>query len=113
MNFQLIELDIQADSNIACPYCKQEIINWSEEQYVQPCEHTLFVAFDLGFEYVSNVYESTMKRSVDEVHANDIQLNLYDELKQADYKDYVVYKSDLGAAGMYRYIGISKTTLES
>ena len=112
MNFQLIELNIQADSNIACPHCQQNIIDWSEEQYVQPCLHTLFVAFDLGFEYVSDAYEATMLRSVDEIHAHDDQINLMEDLKQARYPDYVVYKSDLGAAGMYRYIGISAKALE-
>ena len=112
MSFQLIKLDIQADSNIACPHCQHNIINWAEEQYVQPCPHTLFVAFDLGFEYISDAYESTMQRSVDDVHAHDIQINILEDLKQATYLDYVVYQSDLGAADMSRYIGISATAID-
>ena len=80
MSFQLIKLDIQADSNIACPHCQHNIINWAEEQYVQPCPHTLFVAFDLGFEYISDAYESTMQRSVDDVHAHDIQINILEKV---------------------------------
>ena len=53
MTYQLIQLSIHATDNISCPHCQQDVINWAEEQYVQPCEHTLFIAMDVGFEYFS------------------------------------------------------------
>ena len=62
MLYQLVELDIQATDNIACPHCHQDIINWQEEQYVQPCEHTLFIAMDIGFEYITDEFEQTMRK---------------------------------------------------
>ena len=54
-----------------------------------------------------------MQRSVDDVHAHDIQINILEDLKQATYSDYVVYQSDLGAADMSRYIGISATAIDA
>ncbi len=39
MSYQLVELK-DATANILCPICKLAVIDWSQEQYVQPCEHT-------------------------------------------------------------------------
>lgn len=107
MPYQLIELDIQAADNIACPHCQQNIIDWTEEQYVQPCEHTLFIAMDIGFEYMTDEFEHSMPRSVDDLHANDDQVNMFDEITASTYSDYLILKSDLGAAGYSRYIGLT------
>lgn len=106
MPYQLVELDIQATDNIACPHCQQQIINWQEEQYIQPCEHTLFIGMDIGFEYMSDEFEQSMPRSVDELHANDDIVNIFEEIAASSYPDYLILKSDLGAAGYFRYIGI-------
>ncbi len=70
MPYQLIELNTPATENLLCPHCQHAVIDWAEEQYIQPCEHTLFVAMDLGFEYASDVFEQSMPRSVDEIHAH-------------------------------------------
>ena len=107
MPYQLVELDIQATDNIACPYCHQEIINWQEEQYVQPCEHTLFIAMDIGFEYITDEFEQTMRKTVDELHANDDIVNMFEEITTSTYPNYLILKSDLGAAGCSRYIGLT------
>ena len=107
MPYQLIQLDIQATDNIACPHCQQNIIDWTEEQYVQPCEHTLFIAMDIGFEYMTDEFEHSMPRSVDDLHANDDQVNMFDEITASTYSDYLILKSDLGAAGYSRYIGLT------
>ena len=53
MSYQLVELE-NASANILCPICKLSVIDWTQEQYVQPCEHTLFIAMDLGFEFVAD-----------------------------------------------------------
>lgn len=105
MNFKMVELDLTAEQNVTCPICQHAVIDWLQEQYVQPCEHTLFIAFDLGFEYVSDPYEATLARSVDEIHAHDDQINLLEDLKQSSLTDYVIHRSAFGMPGMYRYIG--------
>lgn len=111
MSFQLVEIE-NAQENVTCPYCQSNIIDWTEEQYIQPCAHTLFIAMDLGFEYISDVYEATMLRSVDDIHFHDDQsINIFQEISQSSYADYLIYKTDLGVAGMYRYIGISPQLL--
>ncbi|MCO8041751.1 hypothetical protein OC498_02410 [Acinetobacter bohemicus] len=107
MSYQLIQLDIAATDNIACPHCQQKIINWQEEQYIQPCEHTLFIAMDIGFEYITDEFEQTMLRSVDDLHANDDLVNMFAEISVSRYPDYLILKSDLGIQGYSRYIGIA------
>ncbi|CAM4266237.1 hypothetical protein [Acinetobacter pragensis] len=105
MAYQLIQLSIQATDNIQCPHCQQHVINWAEEQYVQPCEHTLFIAMDIGFEYITDEFEQTMRRTVDDLHANDDQVSVIAELKAAQYPEFKIYQSDLGIEGYSRYIG--------
>ena len=83
------------------------MINWAEELYVQPCVHTLFIAMDIGFEYITDEFEQTMLRSVDDLHAHDDQVNMFAEITQSSYADYLVYQSDLGIAGYSRYIGFT------
>ncbi|MDM1247508.1 hypothetical protein ACFODO_22880 [Acinetobacter sichuanensis] len=111
MTFQLIDVN-NSGQNVTCPHCQHAVLDWSQEQYIQPCEHTLFIAMDLGFEFISDAFEQTMPRSVDEIHAHDEQgLHILNELTQATFKDYQIYKMDLGVEGLYRYIGFSQVAL--
>ena len=107
MSYQLIELNIQATDNIQCPHCQQHVINWAEEQYIQPCEHVLFIAMDIGFEYITDEFEHTMLRSVDDLHAHDDQVNMFAEIVKSTYPDYLIFKSDLGIEGYFRYVGFT------
>lgn len=111
MTFQLIDVN-NSGQNVTCPHCQHAVLDWSQEQYIQPCEHTLFIAMDLGFEFISDAFEQTMPRSVDEIHAHDEQgLHILNELTQATFKDYQIYKMDLGVEGLYRYIGFNQVAL--
>ncbi|KQQ77124.1 hypothetical protein [Acinetobacter sp. Leaf130] len=105
MLYQLIELN-DASTNIECPFCKQAIIDWAQEQYVQPCEHTLFIAMDLGFEFVADRFEECMNQSVDELH-EDPNMNIFEALTTTPYENLIVLKSDLGVEGLFRYVGVS------
>ena len=59
MSYQLINtLPIQLKI-LSCPYCQQAVLDWEQEQYIQPCDHTLFIAMDLGFEYIADRFEET------------------------------------------------------
>lgn len=107
MAYQLIQLEHQATDSIQCPHCGHWVINWQEEQYVQPCEHTLFIAMDIGFEYITDEFEATMAHSVDELHANDDQMNMFDAIKAANYPQFLVLQADLGLQGYSRYLGFS------
>lgn len=106
MPFQLIQLE-NSQQNVNCPCCQQAVIDWSQEQYVQPCAHTLFIAMDLGFEYISDEFEATMSRTVDEIHADDENSNVVEEIGKSTWVDFVVYQADLGVQGLSRYIGFS------
>ena len=105
MSYQLINV-IDATQNIACPYCHQAVLDWEQEQYVQPCEHTLFMAMDLGFEFIADRFEEVLAQSVDEIH-DDPSMNIYKTITQANYPNLQIYKADLGVEGMFRYVGFS------
>ena len=105
MSYQLVELQ-NAAVNILCPICKLAVIDWTQEQYVQPCEHTLFIAMDLGFEFVADRFEECMTQNVDELHENP-DMNIFESITTTPYKNLTILKADLGVDGLYRYVGIS------
>ena len=105
MHYQLIELN-DASANIECPLCKHAIIDWAQEHYLQPCEHTLFIAMDLGFEFIADRFEECMNQNVDELH-EDPNMNVFEALTTSDYENLTILKSDLGVENLFRYVGIS------
>ncbi|OTG82496.1 hypothetical protein B9T31_14455 [Acinetobacter sp. ANC 4558] len=107
MTYQFIQLDVKATDNIACPHCGQDVVDWSDEQYIQPCEHVLFIAMDIGFEYMTDIFEQTMARGVDDLHANDDTVLMLEEIKAATYPEFIITASDLGIQGYSRYIGFA------
>jgi hypothetical protein len=106
MAYSLIEI-ANPQENIQCPHCQQSVIDWSEEQYIQPCEHTLFIAMDLGFEFISDEFESTMLRTVDEIHADDENSDVFTEISQSKLENFLIFKSALGVENLNRYIGFT------
>lgn len=108
MAYQWTVLSQPATASIACPHCQQWVIDWEQEQYIQPCEHTLFIAMDLGFEYIADEFEQSMSRTVDEIHAHDDQLDMRKEITETQYPEYLIYQTDLGAQGLSRYLGFTQ-----
>jgi len=105
MSYQLINIT-DSTQNIVCPYCQQAVLDWEQEQYIQPCDHTLFIAMDLGFEYIADRFEETLSQSVDEIH-EDANMNIFSSISKSTYEDVIILKSDLGVEGMFRYIGLN------
>ena len=105
MAFQLITLE-NSQENVTCPHCQHAVIDWNEEQYLQPCEHTLFIAMDLGFEFVSDRFEEQMSRSVDQIH-DDEAANVFQEILNVEFNDAILVRSELGVENMYRYTGFA------
>lgn len=106
MSYQLINI-VDATQNIQCPFCQHAVLDWQQEQYIQPCEHTLFMAMDLGFEFIADRFEEVLPQSVDEIH-EDPNMNIFASVSQAHYADMHIYKADLGVEGLFRYVGFSK-----
>lgn len=93
-----------ATAHVTCPICQSCVINWSEEQYIQPCQHTVFIALDLGFEFVADSFEATLAHSVDDIHQHE--LNVLDEIKKStQLSELTIYQMPLGALDYSRYIG--------
>ncbi|MCH7382998.1 hypothetical protein MMP71_03960 [Acinetobacter dispersus] len=106
MSYQLINI-VDATENIVCPFCQHAVLDWDQEQYIQPCEHTLFMAMDLGFEFIADRFEEVLPQSVDEIH-EDPNMNIFASVTQAHYADMHIYKADLGVEGLFRYVGFSQ-----
>ncbi|MEN5171602.1 hypothetical protein ABE427_02545 [Acinetobacter higginsii] len=106
MSYQLINI-VDATQNIVCPFCQHAVLDWDQEQYIQPCEHTLFMAMDLGFEFIADRFEEVLPLSVDEIH-EDPNMNIFASVTQAHYADMHIYKADLGVEGLFRYVGFSQ-----
>lgn len=106
MSYQLIHI-ADATQNITCPFCQQAVLDWEQEQYIQPCEHTLFMAMDLGFEFIADRFDEVLSQSVDEIH-EDPNMNIFATVSQANYPEMQIFKADLGVEGMFRYVGFSQ-----
>ena len=66
-----------------------------------------------GLEYISDAFEATMQRSVDEIHAHDDQgLNIFNELSESSYPHYLIYKISLGVVGDQDFIVILDLALK-
>ena len=94
-----------AHADVACPYCQVIVLDWIKEQYIQPCQHTQFIALDFGFEYILDDFEALLPNSVDTIHQQE--LNIWDNLKDA-LTDLKVYKMPLGVLDYNRYIGFKE-----
>ncbi|MBJ9955766.1 hypothetical protein [Acinetobacter courvalinii] len=106
MSYQLIHI-ADATQNITCPFCQHAVLDWEQEQYIQPCEHTLFMAMDLGFEFIADRFDEVLSQSVDEIH-EDPNMNIFATVSQANYPEMQIFKADLGVEGMFRYVGFSQ-----
>ncbi|ENX05856.1 hypothetical protein [Acinetobacter courvalinii] len=106
MSYQLIHI-ADATQNITCPFCQHAVLDWEQEQYIQPCEHTLFMAMDLGFEFIADRFDEVLLQSVDEIH-EDPNMNIFATVSQANYPEMQIFKADLGVEGLFRYVGFSQ-----
>ena len=94
-----------ATASINCPVCEHTVLDWAQEQYIQPCQHTQFIALDLGFEYILDDFEDCLPNQVDVIH--DQELSVWDNLKDV-IQDLEVYQMPIGVLEYNRYIGFKK-----
>lgn len=98
---QRFELNRFYDHSLFCPFCGQKVLDHEagrdgrSEDIVRPCEHTLFVAHDEGFEYRSPRFDAD--RKIEDVEYEDPefpnvgldaltdQVTIQDSLKIAAY----------------------------
>jgi hypothetical protein len=48
--------EISTNENLECPYCKKVLLDTTEIEPFQTCQHTIFVCTDNGFEYIHPNY---------------------------------------------------------
>ncbi|MBF7687239.1 hypothetical protein [Acinetobacter rathckeae] len=105
MSYTIIDLEQQTQPDLLCPSCQHCVLDWSKTQYIQPCEHTAFIALDLGFEYVADDFEQTLAVSVDDIHAQE--LNVWQHIQGSSLACLTIYKMSLGVADYKRYVGFT------
>lgn len=106
MNDQIYVIN-EPQKNWQCPFCGHPVIDWTQEQYQQPCEHTLFIAMDLGFEFIADRFESYLKQDVDTLH-EDTNSKIFEAISDAEYPHEVtILKGELGVLNLFRYVGCS------
>ena len=70
---QPITIEVKHEDQICCPICSQVVIDPNRDQgeeYFQVCEHTLYVAHDMGIDYASEALKQA---------ANTAGIDLEDE----------------------------------
>ena len=105
MSYRFIQLEQDQSCDVLCPQCQQHVIHWAKEQFIQPCEHTLFIALNIGLEFISDAFELTMNQSVDDLH--DQEGDIVQAIQNARFEHFDVYQIDLGIQNLSRYIGFS------
>lgn len=103
MHYQLIEFG-NVHPDIMCPFCRQTVVHQHLVMAEQLCSHVLFVAMDLGFEFVSHSFEASLPLSIDDLHAQD-NPDIWGSLLQSNLTDVQLIKSPLGVANLYHYLG--------
>ncbi len=59
---QRVELNTFYYVPIHCPFCGTRVANYDgDEPELSPCEHTLFIAHDVDFEYRSSRFDENLK----------------------------------------------------
>jgi hypothetical protein len=102
---KVIEIDYDTES-IECPVCNETvaILPQDDEAILNPCEHTLFIATDYGYEYTSekfnkhmNVPEGDSEYRGDADHIDEFtsQVTLKGAIK------YAAYTPTPGCLGVY------------
>lgn len=112
-NIQRVELLEHYDASIHCPFCGSKVINMSAdgvtEQVCNPCDHTLFVATDEGFEYRVQRFDENVGiagLTAEQVEGSSIGC---DELTdRCTISDSVKFASYVGApSGLGAYVGFA------
>lgn len=108
MPFQLQVISKPA-IDFQCPFCRDDIIQAQCIRHEHDCPHLLFVALDLGFEYISTEFEQSLPFSVDELHAQD-HIDILQSVSKSSIAKFELIQIPLGVANLSRYLGFRQQT---
>lgn len=105
---QRIELKVFYDIELYCPFCGQKVINYGydgSEPGVVPCQHTVFLASDEGFEFRSSEFNEFFRLNNEaEVVVSDLGFEHIDAMTDAfeavdgiKFAQYVAPPSGMGS----------------
>ena len=104
-SIQRVEIDAFLYASIYCPFCGQQVVeNDGEELFeIDPCKHTLFIAHDEGFEYLSDRAAASLGvNSIDEAMEREESIDeLTDLIKVPDSVKFAAYVGPPGGFGDY------------
>lgn len=102
---QRVELCRNYEVSIHCPFCGALVKDMSEDaaEHYQPCPHTLFLAHDEGFEYMSDRAAASLGvNSIDEAMEREESIDeLTDLIKVPDSVKFAAYVGPPGGFGDY------------
>jgi hypothetical protein len=102
---QRVELCRNYHVSIHCPFCGALVKDTSENatEHYQPCPHTLFLAHDEGFEYLSDRAAAILGvTSIDEAMEREESIDeLTDLIKVPDSVKFAAYVGPPGGFGDY------------
>jgi hypothetical protein len=103
-DFEKIE-SYDYESSICCPICHEVVVSMNEMDDLTPCEHTLFIATDYGFEFRDDRFNEAMGiqgQSNDEIDIDRNNFDAYtDNIPLRPVVKYAIYTPAPGCLGAY------------
>lgn len=96
-------LAVRCPPKIHCPHCGNCVFDASGPQ-VTPCDHTLFVATDVGFEFCSELFNGAMGlRAADthKLHGEDSFDKYTDRVQVPNAIKFALFSRALDGLGVY------------
>ena len=103
MHYQLTQYS-SIHANFDCPFCRQTVLSQHAVAAENLCQHLLFVALDLGFEFVSDRFEHSLSLSIDQLHEQE-PFDFLQSLESSSLQRVRIYQMPLGVANLYHYLG--------
>ena len=112
---QRVEMNRFYDISIFCPFCGKKVVDMEAgqagDEATRPCEHTLFVSHDEGFEYRSPTFDVLMDiegAEDDVVVSGDTFDNMDAFTDRVEVEDGIKFASYVGPPGGFgSYVGFA------
>ncbi len=103
-------VEVDYGENICCPVCSKIIIDMKHaegEDYFEVCEHTLYVAHDMGVDYTSEHFKKILDASGASLDGEEMDPR--EVVKNSDLKDVFYFETYLPPPSLYgTYVAFHK-----
>lgn len=103
-------VEVAHGEKIHCPICNQVVVdldNATDGEYFQVCEHTLYVAHDMGIDYASDLLKQIAEAA--SVDLDDGDADAREILKDSGIEDIYYFETYVPAPSFYgTYVAFHK-----